>query len=201
MAKINPNAASLIKNYIENLPEFSKNICELLYNLIYTADTNVIEDWKWNIPVFHDSYMTSGFAAFKKHVSLTFFEGAIMSDKYKLFSEDCSAQKTRTIKYSDISEIDNDKLLSYFKEAFGMDTVKKPTKAIKKELIIPYLLQKALSNNQLAKQNFENMAYTYKKEYANHIAEAKRENTKLNRLKKVMANLELNIKMHEKYKC
>jgi mRNA-degrading endonuclease YafQ of YafQ-DinJ toxin-antitoxin module len=45
------------------------------------------------------------------------------------------------------------------------------------------------------------MAYTYKKEYARFIQEAKRDTTKLSRLKKVITNLEQNIKMHEQYKC
>ncbi len=44
------------------------------------------------------------------------------------------------------------------------------------------------------------MAYTYRKEYARHISDAKRETTKLSRLEKVISNLEKNIKMHEQYK-
>ena len=45
------------------------------------------------------------------------------------------------------------------------------------------------------------MAYTYRKEYALHISQAKRETTKLKRLEKVISNLEQNIKMHEQYNC
>lgn len=201
MAKINPKASSLIEDYITNLPDFSNKICAQLLDLIHKSNNNVIEDWKWNIPVFHSTNMICGFAAFKKHVSLTFFNGVIMSDKHNLFTDDCNAQKTRTIKFTDVSEIDNKKLLSYFKEAFNLGEVKKLKPVQKKEIVIPELLQDAFEINHIAKQNFENMAYTYKKEYANHISEAKRESTKLNRLKKVIANLEQNIKMHEKYKC
>jgi len=61
------------------------------------------------------------------------------------------------------------------------------------------LLKNALLKNKIAKENFEKMAYTYRKEYALHIANAKRETTKLNRLEKVIFNLENNIKMHEQY--
>ena len=66
---------------------------------------------------------------------------------------------------------------------------------------IPELLQEALNKNLLAKKNFENMAYTYRKEYALYILEAKQETTKLKRLEKIIGNLEKNIKMHEQYKC
>lgn len=201
MAKINPNAANLIGNYIENLPEFSKNICEVLFELIHKADAGVIEDWKWNIPVFQKNGMVCGFAAFKKHVSLTFFDGALMTDEHQLFTDDCSAQKTRTIKFSTLENIQENELLDYFREAFSLGPVPKKTTSKKEEIVVPELLQNALAENKLAKTNFENMAYTYRKEYANHIADAKREATKLKRLKIVISNLEQNIKMHEQYKC
>jgi hypothetical protein len=201
MSKINSNASSLIDDYIANQEEFSKAICELLRELIHNYNDNVIEDWKWNIPVFHKNMMVCGFAAFKKHVSLTFFMGAQMNDKYQLFTNDCSAQYTRTIKFLNINTINKPALIEYFKESFLLSENKRKkivsTKAI---FEIPELLQNALAKNNLAKENFSNMAYTYRKEYALHIAEAKRETTKLKRLSKVILNLEQNIKMHEKYK-
>ena len=145
--------------------------------------------------------MVCGFSGFKKHVSLTFFNGVYMSDKHQLFTNDCNAQKTRTIKFSNISEIKNNQLLEYFIEAVSLAEIPSNKIPLKKEIITPELLQKALDKNQLAKNNFENMAYTYKKEYALHISEAKRDSTKLKRLEKIISNLEQNIKMHEQYKC
>ena len=72
---------------------------------------------------------------------------------------------------------------------------------IKTAFKIPVLLQNALSSNKLAKENYTNMAYSYRKEYALYITQAKRETTKLKRLAKVISNLEYNIKMHESYNC
>lgn len=202
MAKINPNASLLIDEYISSKENFSREICEELRNLIHKSNTSIIEDWKWKVPIFQHNEMVCAFAAFKKHVSLTFFNGAIMSDKHQLFSDDCSAQKTRTIKFYAISEINQNKLLDYFKEAIVINEVRKPKKnQPKKEILIPELLQNALNKNPIAKENFENMAYTYQKEYVLHISEAKRDATKLKRLEKVILNLEQNIKMHEQYKC
>lgn len=202
MPKINPNASKLIDEYIYCREPFAEEICSTLRTLIHTAENEIIEDWKWRIPVFHKKTMVCGFAAFKNHVSLTFFNGANMSDKHHLFSEDCSAQHTRTIKFLKDSELDKNALLDYFKEAFLIDetSVKKKT-STKTEIEIPKLLQQALQQNEIAKTNFENMAYTYRKEYALHIANAKREATKFKRLEKVISNLEKNIKMHEQYKC
>lgn len=201
MAKINPNAARLIDDYIESLPTFSKEISETIRLIIHKIDSPIIEDWKWNIPVFHTTKMVCGFAAFKNHVSLTFFNGAKMSDQHKLFSGDCSAQKTRTIKFESVSEINKVHLLDYIKESFFMKETSINKKLDIKEIEIPQLLQKALEKNSLAKTNFENMAYTYRKEYALHISNAKRDATKISRLEKVISNLEQNIKMHEQYNC
>ena len=202
MAKINPNATNLIEEYIHSKENFAKEICLILRELIHTADEFVIEDWKWRIPVFHKNTMVCSFAAFKKHVSLTFFDGVQMSDKHQLFSVDCSAQHMRTIKFLNSESINKPVLIEYFKEAFLLgEKKKKKIVSTKVAFEIPELLQQALNKNNLAKENFENMAYTHRKEYALHIADAKREATKLKRLEKVISNLEKNMKMHEQYKC
>lgn len=186
---------------IANKEEFAKVICELLRELIHKSDNFIIEDWKWNIPVFQKSEMVCGFACFQKHVSISFFNGATMTDKHALFTGDCTAKNMRTIKYTNISEINKIHLIDYFREAFLLS--ESPIKKVvtKKEFKIPKLLQNALNSNKLAKENYSNMAYTYRKEYALYIAQAKREATKLKRLAKVISNLEYNIKMHESYNC
>jgi len=201
MSKVNPNASKLIDEYIASKETFEKELCEILRELIHKADTEVIEDWKWKIPIFNKKGMVCGFAVFKNHISLSFFKGATMTDKHNLFTKDYAGTNMRTIKFTSSSEVNKNQLFDYFKEAFLQteSTVKKI--AVKKEFEIPELLQKALNNNKLAKQNFENMAYTYRKEYALHISQAKRQTTKLKRLDKVISNLEQNIKMHEQYNC
>lgn len=201
MAKINPNASILIDEYLTSKAPFANEICLFLRDLIHKSDSSIIEDWKWNIPIFHKNGMVCGFSGFKKHVSLTFFNGVLMKDNYSLFTEDCNAQKMRTIKFSSINDVNKNQLLEYFIEAFSLTEIPVKKEALKKEVVIPELLQNALDSNKLAKDNFEKMAYTYKKEYALHISEAKRDATKIKRLEKVISNLEQNIKMHEQYKC
>jgi len=199
MAKINPDASKFIDNYIEKLPNFSREIVQQIRNLIQQANNKVKEDWKWNIPIFQLNDMVCGFAGFKKHVSLTFFNGAAMKDMHTLFSKDCSSKNSRTIKINSIKDINEKQFLNYFKEAFLLSENGVKKEENKEEILIPKLLENALNKNKIAKQNFENMAYTYRKEYALHISDAKREVTKHKRLEKVIFNLEKNIKMHEKY--
>lgn len=199
MAKINPDATKLIDLYIEKLPDFSKEICIQLREIIHLSNNNVIEDWKWRIPIFQLKDMVCGFAGFKKHVTLTFFNGAAIEDKNHLFSDDCSAKNSRGIKFYSINEVNTKLLKHYLKEAFLLSEKGIEKSKTKEKIVIPDLLKNALAKNSRAKENFDNMAYTYRKEYALYIANAKRETTKLNRLKKVISNLENNIKMHEQY--
>lgn len=202
MPKLNPNATKLIDNYLISKEPFANEINQLLRDLIHKSCTDVVEDWKWGTPVFQLNELVCGFAGFKKHVSLHFFKGAYMSDKHNLFSDDCSAQHSRTIKYNSVKDININTLTDYLKEAFDQSGIPiKKSEPSKKELVIPELLYQALEKNPEAKVNFYNMAYTYKKEYAEHISGAKREATKIKRLEKTISNLEKNIKMHEQYKC
>lgn len=199
MSKINMPASSLIDDYIATRAPFAKEILNLFRILIHKTDQDIIEDWKWNVPIFSKKNLVCSFAAFQKHVSVTFFKGAYMSNQHHLFTGDCSAKHTRSIKFGAVSEIDKNQLLDYFKEAFLLSECG-IHKSENREIEIPELLQKALVKNKLAKKNFENMAYTYRKEYALQISGAKQETTKLKRLERIISNLEKNIKMHEQHK-
>ncbi len=165
------------------------------------AEPNVVEDWKWNRAVFHIDAIVCGFSSFKNHVSFSFFNGALMSDKHNLFQTDSSAKHMRSIRITSPSEIEKSKFIDYLKEAFSLKDRGMNKAESKKEIEIPTMLLDALNNNSLAKHNFGKMAYTYRKEYALFIATAKRGETKLKRLEKTLENLEQNKKMNEQYKC
>ena len=56
--------------------------------LIKQADPAVLEDWKWNIPVWkHDGMLCTG-ETYKSHVKLTFAKGASLKDPSGLFNQD-----------------------------------------------------------------------------------------------------------------
>lgn len=197
MAEINPNASSLIDAYIDNKEGFSKEICIVIRQLIHQSTDDVVEDWKWNLPVFNKNGMVCGFAAFKKHVALTFFKGVQMSDSHQLFWKDGTAQVLRTIKFKSITEIPENILIDYFKEAFLISEFGLKKNKYTRSIEIPELLEDALNHHKIAKENFNNMAYTYRKEYAQYINDAKRETTKLKRLDKVISNLNQNLKLYK----
>lgn len=60
-------------------------------------------------------------------------------------------------------------------------------------------LQKALSKNSGLKMYFEKLALSHRREYAEYIADAKQDETKERRIKKVVEMIAENKKLHEKY--
>ena len=74
----------------------------------------------------------------------------------------------------------------------------KPDK--KKPLIIPDELSAALSKSPAAQKVFEAMGLTKKREYTDYISEAKRAETKIKRLEKIMPMIVENKGLHDKYK-
>jgi len=198
MSTINSKASSLITEYQKNAAPFAQPILEKLRAIVKNADISIQEDWKWNIPNFHQNGMLCAMAYFKKHVSFTFFKGAAINDTFQLFTGDCSAKSMRTIKFTELSQLNVAQLKNYIHQAVLINNTSSKLSTSREAFDIPKLLKKALSENSIAKYNYENLAYTYRKEYALHISTAKREATQLRRLNKVMLYLEKNLKMHEK---
>jgi len=104
----------------------------------------------------------------------------------------------RTIKYTDVNQVNEEQLTNYIEQAILINSSTSKKTTTKDVFQIPSLLKEALSKNSIANNNYELMAYTYRKEYALHISSAKKEATQLRRLQKVMLKLEQNLKMHEK---
>ena len=198
MSTINTKAPLLITEYQNNATPFARPILEKLRSIVNSSNTSIQEDWKWNIPNFHQNGMLCAMASFKKHVSFTFFKGSKINDTFQLFTGDCSAKNMRTIKFTSINQVNEVPLKNYINQAILINNTVLNQVTKREAFEIPPLLTAVLATNSIAKLNYENMAYTYRKEYALHISSAKRETTQLRRLKKVILHLENNLKMHDK---
>lgn len=73
--------------------------------LIKQADPEVIEEWKWNVPVWsHDGIICTG-ETYKKAVKLTFAKGASVKDPLKLFNSSLEGNTRRAIDIHEGDEI------------------------------------------------------------------------------------------------
>jgi uncharacterized protein YdeI (YjbR/CyaY-like superfamily) len=184
-----------IDSYLKKLPDFSYKICAKLRRIIHATSIDIEEDWKWGSPAFtYKGKLLCFFWAFSKHVSLTFFEGSLMKDPKKLFNYGESNLRNRSIKFTDIVELESigeETLIRYLKEAIKNI---KDGKAVKipastdKTVILPIWFKNILREEGLLAK-YEEQIYTYRKGYLRWIEEAKQEGTRQKRIEQMLREL------------
>jgi hypothetical protein len=90
-------AAELISNRIEELGDWRGKTLARMRKLIQEADKDVVEEWKWGIPVWsHDGILCTG-ETYKKVVKLTFAKGASLQDPAGLFNSSLEGKVRRAL--------------------------------------------------------------------------------------------------------
>jgi len=97
------NASERITNHINELADWRGKILARLRKLILDATPGIVEEWKWNTPVWSHKGNVVAVGAFQDHVKVNFFKGAWLNDPHGLFNAGLEAKSTRAI---DIHEID-----------------------------------------------------------------------------------------------
>lgn len=100
--------AKLIDARIKELDDWRGKTLARLRGLIKKADPKVVEEWKWNVPVWsHDGIICTG-ETYKSHVKLTFAKGAAVKDPSKLFNSSLEGNTRRAIDFREGDEVDED---------------------------------------------------------------------------------------------
>ncbi len=90
-------AAELISQRIAELADWRGETLGRMRRLIQEADPEVVEEWKWGIPVWsHGGILCTG-EVYKKAVKLTFAKGAALKDPSKLFNSSLEGNTRRAI--------------------------------------------------------------------------------------------------------
>ena len=91
---------------IEELDDWRGKTLSHLRVLIRQADPDVVEEWKWNVPVWsHDGIICTG-ESYKSAVKLTFPKGASLDDPSGLFNSSLQGNTRRAIDLHSGDEID-----------------------------------------------------------------------------------------------
>ena len=100
--------SKLIDARIKELPDWRGKTLSRLRALIKQADPKVVEEWKWNVPVWsHDGILCTG-ETYKTHVKLTFAKGAAVKDPSRLFNSSLDGNVRRAIDFREGDEVDED---------------------------------------------------------------------------------------------
>src|SRR3954453_10962461 len=110
MKKADANAAesasTLISGRIAELQGWRGETLARVRAWIREADPQVVEEWKWKVPVWsHDGILCTG-EAYKAAVKLTFPHGASLPDPAKLFNASLEGKVRRAIDLHEGEEID-----------------------------------------------------------------------------------------------
>ena len=100
------SASKLIDGRIRELGDWRGKLLAQLRALIKEADPDVVEEWKWDVPVWsHDGIICTG-ETYKKAVKLTFAKGASVKDPSKLFNSSLEGNTRRAIDLPEDASID-----------------------------------------------------------------------------------------------
>jgi hypothetical protein len=113
--------SKLIDARIEELDDWRGKTLARLRALIKQADPGVIEEWKWNVPVWsHDGIICTG-ETYKSAVKLTFARGAAVKDPAKLFNSSLEGNTRRAIDFREGDDIDADALKALIRAAVAVN--------------------------------------------------------------------------------
>jgi hypothetical protein len=113
--------SKLIDARIKELDDWRGKTLARLRAVIKQADPDVVEEWKWNVPVWsHDGIICTG-ETYKSAVKLTFAKGAAVKDPSKLFNSSLEGNTRRAIDFREGDEIDADALKALIRAAVAVN--------------------------------------------------------------------------------
>lgn len=117
-------ASQMIDERIAELGDWRGETLARLRALIREADPDVVEEWKWGVPVWsHDGIITTG-ETYKKAVKLTFAKGASVEDPSGLFNSSLEGNVRRAIDFPEGAEIDEAAFKALIRAAVAVNTSK-----------------------------------------------------------------------------
>jgi hypothetical protein len=120
-SKNSGSASQLIDARIQELGDWRGKLLRRLRALIKEADPEVIEEWKWNVPVWsHDGLICTG-EAYKNVVKMTFAKGAALQDPAGLFNSSLQGNTRRAIDFREDDVIDEKSLKSLIRAAVTLN--------------------------------------------------------------------------------
>jgi len=120
--------SKLIDARIEGLGDWRGETLARLRALILQADPEVVEAWKWNVPVWEHAGILCTGEVYKAAVKLTFPKGATLEDPSGLFNSSLEGNARRAIDFREGDKIDVEAFKALIRAAVALNAAsgKKP---------------------------------------------------------------------------
>jgi len=123
------SASDLIDAKIEALGDWRGEMLSRLRALVKEAAPDVVEEWKWGIPVWsHNGLICTG-ETYKKAVKTTFAKGASLADPSSLFNSSLEGNTRRAIDFHEGDKLDKKALKALIQAAVALNKSSAAAKA------------------------------------------------------------------------
>ena len=110
----------LIDARIKELDDWRGKTLSHVRALIKQADPEVVEEWKWSVPVWsHDGLICTG-ETYKNVVKMTFAKGASLRDPSGLFNSSLEGNARRAIDFHEGDKLDEAQMATWVKQAAAL---------------------------------------------------------------------------------
>jgi hypothetical protein len=114
-------ASKQITKMIAELGDWRGPMVGRLRKVVLAAVPGITEEWKWGTPVWSQNGLVCAAGAFKDHVKMNFFKGALLADPKKLFNSGLDAKATRSIDIFEGDKLDEAGLKTLIRAAAALN--------------------------------------------------------------------------------
>jgi len=113
--------SELIDARIEELDDWRGETLARLRALVLEADPEIVEEWKWNVPVWsRDGLLCTG-ETYKTAVKMTFPRGAALEDPAGVFNSSLHGNTRRAIDFHEGEVVDEEALKALIRAAVTLN--------------------------------------------------------------------------------
>ena len=116
--------SELIDAKIAELGDWRGAMLGRLRALVTEADPDVVEEWKWEVPVWSHAGLICTGETYKKVVKMTFAKGASLKDPSRLFNSSLEGNTRRAIDFHEGDKIDETALKALVRAAVALNKSK-----------------------------------------------------------------------------
>jgi hypothetical protein len=120
-SQVSKSPCELIDARIKELGDWRSKMLSRLRTLVKEADPEVVEEWKWGVPVWsHDGLICTG-ETYKNVVKMTFAKGAALKDPSSLFNSSLDGNTRRAIDFHEGEKINEQALKTLVRAAVALN--------------------------------------------------------------------------------
>ena len=116
-----PDPAGLIEARIRELGDWRGETLARIRLLMRQADPEIVEEWKWDVPVWSHAGIICTGETYKASVKMTFAKGASLDDPSGLFNSSLAGNTRRAIDLHQGDKIDETALKALIRAAVALN--------------------------------------------------------------------------------